>query len=232
MKPGVAAIAAFVLTALLVLQCGVRAVEANELLRIDPTEVLVNAAAQGDLASVQRQLAARTDPNVPSKSLSLAMPLVQAAANGHGSVISALLKAGALVDARDGRGQRAITVAAYHGRLDVCRQLLAVGARVEAAPADELAPLVAGVMSDNVAITDLFLQAGAPVMHSDPDVRNALVIAARIGNEKMVSTLLHGLAKQVNSSERSLPLLLLARDEATQAKHANVAGLIEQRITR
>jgi ankyrin repeat protein len=203
------------------------------LLRIDPTEVLVNAAAQGDLASVQRQLAARTDPNVPSKSLSLAMPLVQAAANGHGSVISALLKAGALVDARDGRGQRAITVAAYHGRLDVCRQLLAVGARVEAAPADELAPLVAGVMSDNVAITDLFLQAGAPVMHSDPDVRNALVIAARIGNEKMVSTLLHGLAKQVNSSERSLPLLLLlARDEATQAKHANVAGLIEQRITR
>jgi hypothetical protein len=77
------------------------------------------------------------------------------------------------------------------------------------------------------------LQAGAPVMHSDPDVRNALVIAARIGNEKMVSTLLHGLAKQVNSSERSLPLLLLlARDEATQAKHANVAGLIEQRITR
>jgi ankyrin repeat protein len=232
MKPSVAAIAAFVLTALLVLQCGVRAVEANELLRIDPTEVLVNAAAQGDLASVQRQLAARTDPNVPSKSLSLALPLVQASANGHGGVISALLKAGAVLDARDGRGQRPIIVAAYHGRLDVCRQLLAVGARVEAAPADELAPLVAGVMSDNVAITDLFLQAGAPVMHSDPDARNALVIAARIGNEKMVLTLLHALAKQVNSSERGLPLLLLARDEATQAKHANVAGLIEQRITR
>ncbi len=231
MKRSVAALA---LAALIALKGGAQSAEANEPLRNDPIELLVNAAAQGDLASVQHQLAARTDPNVASKALSLALPLVQAAANGHGSVISALLQAGALVDARDGRGQRAIVVAAYHGRLDVCRQLLAAGARVEAAPAtaDELALLVAGVMSGNVAITELLLQAGAPVMYTDRGGRNALVTAVRIGNEKVVATLLDALARQVDSGEGNLPLLLLARDEATQAKHANVVKLIEQRIAR
>ena len=212
------------------MHCGAGAAEANESLRIDPTELLVNAAAQGDLASVQRQLAARTDPNVASKSLSLALPLVQAAANGHAGVISALLKAGALVDARDGRGQRAIMVAAYHRRLDACHQLLAAGARVEAAAADEVAPLVAGVMSGNVAITELLLQAGAPVTQTDRGGRNALVVAARIGNEKMVTMLLDALVKQVNGGEQAL--LVLARDEAAQAEYTHLVSLIDQRIKR
>ena len=222
------------LAVLLVFQGGEQRAEANELLRNDPTELLVNAAAQGDLSSVQRQLAARIDPNVASKSLSLALPLVQAAANGHGGIVSALLRAGALVDGRDGRGQRAIVVAAYHGRLDVCRQLLAAGARVETAPAiaDELTPLVAGVMSGNVPTTELFLQAGAPLSTTHPSGRNALVVAARIGNEKMVATLLDALAKQVARSDANLRLLALARDEAAQAKHASVVSLIEQRIAR
>lgn len=222
------------LAVLLVFQGGEQRAEANELLRNDPTELLVNAAAQGDLSSVQRQLAARIDPNVASKSLSLALPLVQAAANGHGGIVSALLRAGALVDGRDGRGQRAIVVAAYHGRLDVCRQLLAAGARVETAPAiaDELTPLVAGVMSGNVPTTELLLQAGAPLSTTHPSGRNALVVAARIGNEKMVATLLDALAKQVARSDANLRLLALARDEAAQAKHASVVSLIEQRIAR
>lgn len=222
------------LAVVLVFQGGEQRAEANELLRNDPTELLVNAAAQGDLSSVQRQLAARIDPNVASKSLSLALPLVQAAANGHGGIVSALLRAGALVDGRDGRGQRAIVVAAYHGRLDVCRQLLAAGARVETAPAiaDELTPLVAGVMSGNVPTTELLLQAGAPLSTTHPSGRNALVVAARIGNEKMVATLLDALAKQVARSDANLRLLALARDEAAQAKHASVVSLIEQRIAR
>jgi ankyrin repeat protein len=230
MKQRLASLAAFAWAALVVMHCGAGAAEANELLRSDPTELLVNAAAQGDLTSVQRQLAASADPNAASKSLSLALPLVQAAANGHGGVISALLKAGALVDARDGRGQRAIVVAAYHGRMDVCRQLLAAGARVEAAPADELAPLVAGVMSGSSAITELLLQAGARVTQTDRRGRNALVVAVRIGNEKMVTPLLDALLKQGNGDEQTL--LVLARDEAARAKDTHLVSLIDQRIKR
>lgn len=226
--------ATLALAVLLTLQAGAQRAEANEPLRSDPAELLVNAAAQGDLAGVKRQLADRTDPNGTSKSLSLAIPLVQAAANGHSGVIAALLQGGALVDARDGRGQRAIIVAAYHGRLDVCRQLLAAGARVETATAgaDDLALLVAGVMSDNVAITELLLEAGASVTLTDQRGRNALVVAAWIGNEKMMATLLDALAKRVDSGELGAPLLLRARDEAMQAKHVNVVKLIEQRIAR
>lgn len=230
MKQRLAALAAFAWVALVVNQCGARGAEANELTRSDQIELLVNAAAQGDLANVQRQLAARTDPNVASKSLSLALPLVQAAANGHAGVISALLKAGALVDARDGRGQRAIVVAAYHGRMDACRQLLAAGARGEAAPADDVAPLVAGVMSGNVAITELLVQAGAIVTQTDRRGRNALVVAAGIGNEKMATTLLDALAKQGNGDAQEL--LMLARDEAAQAKHTHLVSVIDQRIKR
>ena len=235
MKPTASTFAAYALTGFLVVQCATHMPHANELRPSAPHELLINASAQGDLAGVQRQLAARTDPNVASKSLSLALPLVQAAANGHGGVISALLQSGALVDARDGRGQRAIVVAAYHGRLDVCRQLLAAGARVEIAPAsaDELTILAAGVMSGNVAIVELLLRAGAPLTRIEPRDRNALVVAARIGNEKMVATLLDAMVRQADQAEQSdRDLLLLARDEAAQANHKIVVSLIDQRIKR
>lgn len=222
-------VVAFTLTLLLVSQAAIRAATANELSRNEPVELLVSAAAQGDLGSVSRLLAARTDPNAVSKSISRALPLVQAAANGHGGVVSALLQAGAAVDARDGRGQRALVVAAYHGRLDVCRQLLAAGARVDSATDDELAVLVAGVMSGNVAITELLLQAGALPTHIDRAGRNALLVASDIGNETTVAILLNAISKQVGSDSRDL--LLTARDAAAQAKHAIVVTLISQRIT-
>ena len=219
----------FSLALLLISPAGMRAANANEPPRNEPVERLVNAAAQGDLASVSRLLSGNTDPNAASKSISRALPLVQAAANGHGGVISALLQAGAVVDALDGRGQRAVVVAAYHGRLDVCRQLLAAGARVDSATHDELAVLVAGVMSGNVAITELLLQAGASPARIDRAGRNALLVASGIGNETMVAILLNAISKQVGSDSRDL--LLMARDAAAQAKHAIVVSLINQRIT-
>lgn len=238
MKRSAASFAACAVGAFLLTHLELRAAQANEWLRGDPNELLVNAAAQGDVVSVQRQLTAHTDPNVASKSLSLALPLVQAAANGHAGVISALLQSGARVDAQDGRGQRAIVVAAYHGRLGVCRQLLAAGARVDIAmaTADEFTPLAAAVMSSHVAIVELLLQAGAPLLHTVRSDRNALVVAARVGNENMVAMLLDAVTKQAmqagqtDGSERDL--LLLARDEAAQANHARLVGLIEQRIKR
>lgn len=228
MKRRVVVFALTALLALLVSQAGISAANADDSLRSQPADSLVNAAAQGDLAHVSRLLAARTDPNTASKSTSLALPLVQAAANGHGGVIAALLRAGAAVDTRDGRGQRALVVAAYHGRLDVCRQLLAAGARVDSAADDELAPLVAGALSGNVAITDLLLQAGASAAHTDRAGRNALVAAAASGNATMVETLLAALGKQHDMGESSL--LLRARSAAAQAQHAPVASLINQQI--
>lgn len=224
---------AFTLTSIFCLNAALQLARADETLRSQPVELLVNAAAQGDLAGVQRLLSAHTNPNAASKAVGLALPLVQAAANGHGGVISALLQAGALVDARDGRGQRAVVVAAYHGRLDVCRQLLKAGARIEpapqSAPDDELSALLAAVFSGNHAIAELLAQAGAPVMHTDRVGRNALIAAARAGNGKIVVTLLDALAKEGHIGVPSRSLLLLAREEAAQAKHANVVNLIEQR---
>ena len=202
----------------------------NELPRVEPVEMLVNAAAQGDLASVRRQLTAGTDPNAASKSLNLALPLVQAAANGHGAVVLALLQSGAIIDARDGRGQRALVVAAYHGRLETCRQLLAAGARVAIAPmhADELTLLEASVMSGNVAVVELLLGEGAHLTRTDRRDRNALVIAVRMGHEKIVATLLNGAVKQADDADRDL--LLLARDEAAQASRSGILSLIDQRM--
>jgi ankyrin repeat protein len=197
-------------------------------MRVVPVELLVNAAAQGDVATVQRQLASGTNPNVPSKSASLALPLVQAAANGHSGVVAALLQAGTLVDARDGRGQRALVVAAYYGRLDVCRQLLAAGAVADGTMEDELAPLVGAVMSNNVAVVDQLLQARASVTHADRHGRNALLTAARIGNEAVMLALLDALPAGKESVQSNL--LQQARDEAAQSGRISLARLIESKF--
>ena len=125
-----------------------------------------------------------------------------------------------------------MVVAAYHGRLEMCRQLLAAGARIAIAPmhADELTLLEAGVMSGNVAVVELLQGAGAPLTRTNRRDRNALVIAVRMGHEKIVASLLNPAAKPADDADRDL--LLLARDEAAQANRSSILSLIDQRIKR
>ena len=54
--------------------------------------------------------------------------LMQAAASGNVDAVSALLKAGAAVDATDAHGDTALMIAAREGRPEVLRALLAAGA--------------------------------------------------------------------------------------------------------
>ena len=51
-----------------------------------------------------------------------------AAGNGHGSIVQALIKAGANLETADGDGDTALTWATWCGRRDVMEQLLAAGA--------------------------------------------------------------------------------------------------------
>jgi hypothetical protein len=92
---------------------------------------LCDAAERGDVAEIQRQIAAGADANV-NEGTGNWTPLQRAAEKGHVSAIAALLKAGARVDASSG-GRTPLMSAAYYGHTAAVDALLAAGADVHRA---------------------------------------------------------------------------------------------------
>lgn len=192
-----------------------------ETLRIDPAELLINAAAQGDVAKLRAQLSKRISVDVMSNTPSRATALIQASANGHREIVSLLIDSGALVDTVDGLGQTALSVAVYHGRTDVCKLLILAGADVNGSTDMAVKPVVAAVMSGNPALVELILNQGVNVKQSNDGLSNALVAAARLGDRLIVERLLQAL-KQTLAPEAARELLVVALTEARRAQRPSV----------
>jgi ankyrin repeat protein len=91
---------------------------------------LVDAARDGDVAEIERQIAAGADPNALVDDWT---PLQRAAANGHIAAIAALLKAGARVDGANSYGCTPLMWAAANGHTAAVDALVAAGADVHRA---------------------------------------------------------------------------------------------------
>jgi hypothetical protein len=91
---------------------------------------LQQAAFRGDLATVDRLLAAGADPNERGRGID-GTPLIAAAAFGHVEIVKRLLAKGADVHARDRHGHTAAVVASWADHRDVIRELMVAGARPE-----------------------------------------------------------------------------------------------------
>jgi ankyrin repeat protein len=100
-----------------------------------PDEELYEAAGRGDVAKIERQIAAGADPNAFEGTGGLT-PLQCAGAYGHVAAIAALLKAGARVDGVDSDGTTPLIFAAANGRTAAIDALVAVGADVHRADKD------------------------------------------------------------------------------------------------
>jgi uncharacterized protein len=198
-------------------------------LRVDPAELLINAAAQGDVAKLKVQLSKRVNVDVMSSTPSRATALIQASANGHREIVSLLLASGASVNHVDGMGQVALSAAAYHGRIDVAKLLMSVGADVNGAPISSIQPLVAAVMSGNFTLVELMLDQGATIKQSIDGTPNALVAAARQGNTRVVQRLLQALKTTV-SSDDSRQLIATALSEARRAQHSSVVATLSAEL--
>jgi ankyrin repeat protein len=90
---------------------------------------LCHAAASGDVAEIERQIAAGADPNAFEGTTS-ATPLRWAANGGHVAAIALLVKAGARADGADSAGYTPLMVAAYYVHTAAIDALLAAGADV------------------------------------------------------------------------------------------------------
>lgn len=103
-------------------------------------------------------LQAGADPNVMEDGI---RPLVAAAIARDTVAIEALLKAGAEVDATDGRGVTALTASILAGNDDAVRVLLDYGASLQRVDDDGATPLHVAVISNHAAIVSRLLDAGA-----------------------------------------------------------------------
>jgi ankyrin repeat protein len=99
-------------------------------LRLRRQQVLVHAAAKGQMPIIRAGVALGADP---SSNLTGGYPLYAAAWNGHADAVELLLGYGAGVDATEASGATALMAAAGRGDDAVVRRLLAHGASLTAA---------------------------------------------------------------------------------------------------
>jgi ankyrin repeat protein len=129
-------------------------------------EELVGAAKSGDVAEIERQIAAGADPNADAGH-GPGHPLRAAAENGHVAAIAALLKAGARVDGADSYGRTPLMFAAACGHTAAVDALVAAGADVHHADNGGNTALHRASANGRLDAARVLLEAGAKA-----DVRN------------------------------------------------------------
>jgi ankyrin repeat protein len=127
-------------------------------------EKLRDAAESGDVAEIERQIAAGADPNALVDNWT---PLQKAAQGGHIAAMAALLKAGARVDGTDGYGGTSLMYAAARGHAAAIDALVAAGADVHRMDNVGETALHFASMGGNLDAARVLLEAGART-----DVRN------------------------------------------------------------
>ena len=116
--------------------------------------------------------------------------LIASAERGDVPVVKKLLREGASVAARDGRGRTALLAAAHGNQVEAARLLIAAGADVNAKDAIEDSPfLYAGAEGRN-EILKLTLAAGADLKSTNRYGGTALIPAAHHGHVETVKILL------------------------------------------
>ncbi|MGW4055416.1 ankyrin repeat domain-containing protein [Streptomyces sp. NPDC004779] len=139
-----------------------------------PADLLVEAARDGDTATVERLLREGVAPDDPGGGR--VMALEAAVHPGHAAVVDLLLRAGAeparLVGEYDG-DQTPLTIAVGRGHTDVVRLLLAAGAPTGPQTRFGWVPLVhaaTGTLGDALALIDLLLEFGADLEERQRDM--------------------------------------------------------------
>jgi ankyrin repeat protein len=158
-------------------------------------EGLCDAATHGDVAEIERQIAAGADPNAVTFDDSEDWtPLQRAAHGGHVAAIAALLKAGAHVDGANSYGCTPLMFAAYWGRTAAVDALVAAGADVHRAKNDGDTALHLASMNGKLDAARVLLEAGART-----DVRNK-------DGEQPIDVVRASLARSLRLHDRVTPL--------------------------
>ena len=118
--------------------------------------------------------------------------ILEAAEVGQAAVTEYLVREGAGLDTRDGRGRTALMVASAGGHISLVQLLLREGAGLEDTDQEGLTPLTHAVISGHTDIVSWLLARGGNVNTLDCYNRSPLDVAIYQGQPAMVEILLDG----------------------------------------
>ena len=162
------------------------------------------------------------------------LPLVQAAWWGKDKAIEALLKSGAEVNNKDGKGTTALKAAAATGNEGIIEVLLRERADVNLTDKNGSTPLIAAAMKNNGKVATLLLAKGAAIDAQNNKGETALTKAVNLGYPDIVEILLGKGADARLAAEDKTPLdiaqekLNQAAGEENKQKYNTIIDLLKK----
>lgn len=191
---------------------------------VEPSEPLVRAARENNLAAVKRLLASGADVDVVDKAVD-STALAQATANNNREIIRVLLHAGANINRQNRDGETALMYLSGQASTDTARDLIKAGADLELKDDDGETALMAAARLDNTGSLKALIDAGAQLEAKDEKGQTALMLAAREGLADNVRALLEAGA-QINSKDEND---WTALRHAREGEHEEVTKLLRDR---
>src|SRR5690349_8077431 len=155
-------LAAIVVAASLAVFVSARAEKGRFRLAWAGQSALIENVRKGDLTSVQSFLGSGATPNLKdARDPESSTILMVAAMAGRTNVVSALVQAGAEVNAQNDKGRTALMFAAWQGESETVRTLIASGANVNAQDERGATALRYAISGRHADTTKILLDSGA-----------------------------------------------------------------------
>jgi hypothetical protein len=182
---------------------------------------LVTAASDGDLPKVKELLNTGIDVNLRDKNTD-STALDEAVMNGNREMVRALLEAGAEINARNSRGQRALMVLDDDATEALVQDLVNAGAKVNLKDEEGDTALIHAAEWSEPEVLRALLNAGARVNAKNKAGETALMKAAEEGKLESVRLLI-ALGADINAkNNEGKTALKLAGDN----DHTDIVGLL------
>ena len=146
----------------------------------EPSEPLVKAAFNDDLAEVEKLLSRGADANVLDRGID-STALEHAVSHANLKMVKALLDAGADVNAEDRAGRTALMSLDEDATPDLVRALLDAGAEVKLRDDDGNSALAHAAARSTAEVVRRLLDAGAKINTRNDEGQTALMFAAAVG---------------------------------------------------
>lgn len=186
---------------------------------------LFGASLTGHVEIVNNLLDAGADPNKSSK-FHTYKPLHAAALQGHIDVISSLLDSGANIDGKTEQGEGVLHVAMANQSGITLEYLIERGANLELEDELGLTPLLNAALSGKPEFVRLLHDNRADINATMIGGRNALHIAASLGHQKVVETLISlGIDMELKDDEGQTAL-----DNAVTRGYLEIAELLQAHV--